>query len=367
MSRTLPKLLVVDDEPSVVDCISDALADNAARITGACNVPQALNALEREPFDIALCDVYMPGKNGLELLALAQRAQWDMSFIMITGKSNLKDVSSSVRLQAADFLLKPFSVPDLLDSVDRTFDRLQAQRRARHELQLLHDALQQRTVDLEFATRSLENNYRTTMETLVDALDAREHETCAHSFRVRAYTMHLARLAGYPWSMQPALEHAALLHDIGKIAISDSILLKPAKLTPEQFEEVKKHPVVGEQILSHIEFLRPAATIVRHHHERFDGKGYPDELAGDQIPLGARLFTVADTLDAMLSDRCYRKAPGYAAAHKEILSCSGSQFDPWVVELFSKVPEEAWQELREGAEEQARATNLVTATVNGKQ
>ncbi|HZU42093.1 MAG TPA: HD domain-containing phosphohydrolase [Terriglobales bacterium] len=362
MPRTLPKLLVVDDELPVVDCISEALTDRAATITGVSNVPQALTALEKDAFDIALCDVYMPETNGLELLAMAQRAHWDMSFIMITGKSNVKDLSTSVRLQAADFLLKPFTIRELITSVERTFERLQAQRRTRHELQSLQDALQRRTLDLELTTRSLEDNYRTTLETLVDALDAREHETCAHSFRVRAYTMHLARLAGYPWSMQSALENAALLHDIGKIAISDAILLKPAKLTPEQFDEVKKHAVIGEQILSHIEFLRPAAKIVRHHHERFDGKGYPDELAADQIPLGARLFAVADTLDAMLSDRCYRKAPGYEAARKEILSCSGTQFDPFVVELAAKIPEDVWYELRRGAEEEARNTNLVSAT-----
>jgi response regulator RpfG family c-di-GMP phosphodiesterase len=365
MSHTLPKLLVVDDESSVVDCISEALAPSAASITGARSVPQALNALENDCYDIALCDVYMPGANGLELLSMAQRAQWDMSFIVITGRSNVQDLSASVRLQASDFLLKPFTVADLVSSVQRTFERLQAQRRARRELQLLNDAIQRRTHDLELVTHTLEENYRTTLETLVDALDAREHETCAHSFRVRAYTMHMARLARYPWSMHSALENASLLHDIGKIAISDAILLKPAKLTPEQFEEVKRHPVIGEQILSHIQFLRPAAKIVRHHHERFDGKGYPDGLAGDQIPLGARLFTVADTLDAMLSDRCYRQAPGYDAARKEILACSGTQFDPQMVDLFATIPEQVWEELRRGAEDRAAATNLVSATIRG--
>ncbi len=359
MPRTLPKVLVVDDETSVVDCIAEALASTASKITPARSVPEAVEALEREPHDIALCDVYMPGTNGLELLSMGQNARWDMAFIVITGKSNVQDLSRTVRLQAADFLLKPFTVAELISSVDRAFDRLLGQRRNRRELQMLINAVQRRTLDLELITRSLEDNCRTTLEALVDTLDAREHETCAHSFRVRTYTMHLARLAGYPWSLHTALEHAALLHDIGKMAISDAILLKPSKLTAEQFEEVKRHPVIGEQILSHIEFLRPAAKIVRHHHERYDGSGYPDRLAGDHIPLGARLFSVADTLDAMLSDRCYRRAPGYEAAYKEILACSGKQFDPWIVELFAKVPEQAWQELRVAAEQQARATNLV--------
>lgn len=361
MSRRLPKLLVVDDEPSVLDCVSEALSPNASKITGVRSVPQALAALETDSYDIGLCDIYMPGTNGLELLSMAQRSRWDMSFIVITGKSNVQDLSSTVHLQAADFLLKPFTVAELVSSVERTFDRLMLKRRTRRELQLLNDAVQRRTLDLELTTQTLEENYRTTLETLVDALDVREHETCAHSFRVRTYTMHLARLSGYPWSMQTALERAALLHDIGKIAISDAILLKPAKLTPEQFEEVKKHAVIGEQILSHIEFLRPAAKIVRHHHERFDGKGYPDGLAGDRIPLGARLFTVADTLDAMLSDRCYRKAPGYQAALEEIRRCSGTQFDPRIVELFTQVPEQAWQELRQAAEQQSATSRTVVS------
>ena len=366
MTGTLPKLLVVDDEPSVVQCISEALAPSADTITGVGSVSEAVDAVKNQTYDVALCDVYMPQTNGLELLSRAQREQWDTSFIMITGRSNVRDFSATVRLQAADFLLKPFAVADLIASVERTFDRLQATRRSRRELQLLSEAVRRRTLDLELVTRTLEDNYKATLETLVDALDAREHETCAHSFRVRAYTMHLARLARYPWSMQPALENAALLHDIGKIAISDSILLKPAKLTPEQFEEVKKHAVIGEQILSHIEFLRPAAKIVRHHHERFDGAGYPDGLSSDVIPLGARLFTVADTLDAMLSDRCYRQAPGYQAARAEILRCSGTQFDPYVVKLFAEIPEAVWQELRVGAEQHAASTNLVTATVNAR-
>jgi HD-GYP domain-containing protein (c-di-GMP phosphodiesterase class II) len=147
----------------------------------------------------------------------------------------------------------------------------------------------------------------------------------------------------------PSLEQAALLHDIGKIAVSDAILLKPGKLNAEEWVDMRKHPIAGDEILRRVPFLRPASAIVRHHHERFDGTGYPDALKGAQIPLGARLFAVADTLDAMTSDRLYRQAPGWEAARNEIRLYSGKQFDPQIVELFLKVPPTAWMQVREEA------------------
>ena len=146
-----------------------------------------------------------------------------------------------------------------------------------------------------------------------------------------------------------SLEQGALLHDIGKIAVADAILLKPAKLSPEEWIEMRKHPIAGNDILKRVPFLHPASAIVRHHHERFDGTGYPDALKGAQIPLGARLFTVADTLDAMTSDRTYRKGPGFDAARTEIHRYSGKQFDPHIVERFLRIPPATWIQVREEA------------------
>ncbi len=172
---------------------------------------------------------------------------------------------------------------------------------------------------------------------------------------MRAYTRHLARRAGFPPALLPSLEQAALLHDIGKVAVGDAILLKPAKLTPEEWVEMRKHSIAGDEILKRVPFLRPASAIVRHHHERFDGTGYPDGLKGPEIPLGARIFAVVDTLDAMTSDRAYRKAPGFEAARAEIERCSGKQFDPHIVELFLKIPPATWVQARSEA-----GNNLVT-------
>jgi putative nucleotidyltransferase with HDIG domain len=217
----------------------------------------------------------------------------------------------------------------------------------------LEASIERRTHDLMRALRELEENYQTTLEALVLALDAREHETYAHSLRVRAYTLHLARLVSYPPALLPALAHAALLHDIGKIAVADSILLKPGKLTEEEWVQMRRHVLAGEQILNRIPFLKPSAPIVRHHHERYDGKGYPNGVAGEQIPLGARLFTLADTLDAMTSDRAYRKAVGLSEVRAEVGRQRGLQFDPQIADLFLRVPEGVWLQVRDSVEQRS--------------
>jgi putative nucleotidyltransferase with HDIG domain len=261
-----------------------------------------------------------------------------VGFILVTGEIQAETVIAALRLQVSDFLLKPLTPAEVTQSVTRTFEGLASLRQARDYRDSLETSIQRRTHELELALSELESNYQMTLEGLVAALDAREHETFSHSLRVRAYTRHLARQAGYPPALQPSLEQGALLHDIGKIAVSDMILLKPTKLTPEEWTEMRKHPLAGDKILRRVPFLRPASAIVRHHHERFDGTGYPDALKGEQIPLGARLFAVADTLDAMTSDRSYRKGQGFEAARKEVRRQSAGQFDPRIVDLFLRIP-----------------------------
>ena len=169
---------------------------------------------------------------------------------------------------------------------------------------------------------------------------------------MRAYTAHLAVKANYPASKMIELESAALLHDVGKIAVPDSILMKPGPLTAAEFELCKRHTAAGAQIVGAIPSMRGVARIIRHHHERWDGTGYPDGLKGDDIPLGARLFAIADTLDALISDRCYRPATSFDNAREEIVRCRGSQFDPAAVNAFLSTQEGEWLCLREDAERQ---------------
>ena len=346
INQLLPKVLVVDDEPAVRMFFREALGPITGQVAEASDAATALESIESGAFDLIVCDVWMPGASGLDLLAMAQQTRWDVGFILVTGEIQPETIITALRLQASDFLLKPLMAEEVTRSVARAFERLTAARQRRAYQGSLETSIQRRTHELEVALSELESNYQMTLEALVAALDAREHETFAHSLRVRAYTRYLARRAGYPPALLPSLEQGALLHDIGKIAVADAILLKPAKLNEEEWVEMRKHPTAGDEVLKRVPFLRPASAIVRNHHERFDGTGYPDGLKGAEIPLGARLFTVADTLDAMTSDRSYRHGPGYEAARAEIQRCSGKQFDPHIVDLFLKIPHATWLKVR---------------------
>jgi putative nucleotidyltransferase with HDIG domain len=190
--------------------------------------------------------------------------------------------------------------------------------------------------------RQIEDAYGHTLEALISALDAREHETQRHSKRVSEYTLLMAGKIGIPQDQLQDIERGALLHDIGKMGISDNILLKPAKLTENEWVEIHKHPDIGYRILEKIDFLKGAAELVLQHHERFDGSGYPRRLSGEGILLGARIFAVVDSFDAMTSDRPYHKALNYQTARDEIVRCAGRQFDSQLVDCFLSIPEEIW-------------------------
>jgi putative nucleotidyltransferase with HDIG domain len=343
---TLPKVLVVDDDPSTRGFLIQAVAPKASGVGVAENAATALEAIENEKYDIILCELWMPGSSGMELLSVARQSKWDVGFILATDQAHAEHIIEALHLGASDFLLKPFARGTLEQAIARTFRLLQMERESRAYRTLLETSIERRTQDLMRALHELEENYQATLEALALALDAREHETYAHSLRVRAYTLHLARLVSYPPALLPSLGHAALLHDIGKIAVADSILLKPGKLTEDEWRQMRQHVWAGEQMLNRVPFLKPAAPIVRHHHERYDGQGYLDGLAGERIPLGARLFALADTMDAMTSDRTYRKAVGLSHVYEEVLRQRGRQFDPQVADLFLKVPEEVWQQVR---------------------
>ena len=201
--------------------------------------------------------------------------------------------------------------------------------------------------ELRMALRDIEETYKSTLLALVTALDVREEETNRHSHRVMEYTLELATKADIEGEELVDIGRGALLHDIGKIGVPDAILLKPGKLTNEEWVQMREHPRTGHTMLKNIKFLKGAASLVITHQECFDGTGYPDGLRGKDIPKGARLFAIADTMDAIMSDRPYRKARAYKAARDEIERCSSTQFDPDAVDIFLSVPEERWDEIRE--------------------
>jgi putative nucleotidyltransferase with HDIG domain len=251
-----------------------------------------------------------------------------------------------MRKGAYDYLLKPFEKEQLLATVKRALEyrRLVQQNSIyRHNLEQLVAA---RTEMLHHAMADLERSYDITLEALGDALDLKDAETEGHSKRVTAYTIALARAMDVESLEIRTVARGAYLHDIGKMAIPDSILLKPGRLDIHEQTMMREHCLRGYQIVRKIPFLQGAADIVYSHQEHYDGSGYPRGLKGDQIPLGARIFAVADTLDAITSDRPYRRANTFEAARKEIKRCSGSQFDPKVVKAFLTMPDKIWSDLR---------------------
>jgi putative nucleotidyltransferase with HDIG domain len=206
--------------------------------------------------------------------------------------------------------------------------------------------------------QDLERSYDITLEAMGDALDLRDEETEGHSRRVTAYTIALARSIGIETEELRTIARGAFLHDIGKIATPDCILLKPGRLNTDEMTTMREHCERGYEMVRKIPFLREAAEIVYTHQERFDGSGYPRGLRGEAIPLGARIFAIADALDAMTSDRPYRKGTSFESACAEIAQCSGKQFDPEIVEAFLAMPIDSWTDLR------AEVTRMPTAALS---
>ena len=225
--------------------------------------------------------------------------------------------------------------------------RLEREAAARQR-QLEHYAADLREIFKQERNRSqeLRRSYKATVLALANAVEARDAYTGRHAQRVAAYGLRVAHAAGI--EVDPQVEFGFLLHDIGKVAVPDAILFKPAPLDDDERALVRRHPEVGSEILRHIDFLDDAKAVVRHHHERWDGAGYPDGLAAEQIPTAARVFALADTLDAITSDRPYRAACSFADARREIAAAAGTQFDPAIVAAYQTVPDDAFVRIREG-------------------
>jgi putative nucleotidyltransferase with HDIG domain len=265
---------------------------------------------------------------------------------MATADSELKNGITAMKLGADDYLLKPFKLEAVLASVQRALERKRMQVELENYRRNLEGMVEQRTKQLRTAMKRIELNYDETLEALGAALDLRDSETEGHSRRVSMYCLEMARAMGCSNDQLRQIARGSYLHDIGKIGTPDSILLKPGKLTSEETMIMQTHARIGYDLVCRIGFLAPAAEIVLTHQERYDGTGYPQGLGGNEIPLGARIFAVADTLDAMTSDRSYRRALPFSVARAEIARESGRQFDPEVVKVFLSFPEQVWKDIR---------------------
>lgn len=347
-SRATPaRILVVDDEPEARSAIATALERSAYLPVLAENGADAVNHIEQdEAYDLILSDIAMQGLDGMGLLDRVQQVHPDTPMVMVTAVHDLAVAMAAMRRGAYDYLLKPFERDQLLTTVQRALSYRDLIRQNAMYRSNLEQLVAARTEMLGKAIADLERSYDITLEALGDALDLKDSETEGHSKRVTAFTIALARAMG----MQPAeirvVARGAFLHDVGKMAIPDAILLKPGRLNAQEQTVMREHCARGYHMLRKIPFLHDAAEIVYSHQEHFDGSGYPRGLRGDQIPLGARVFAVADTLDAITSDRPYRRANSFTAARREIKRCSGTQFDPAVVEVYLSLPDELWEDLR---------------------
>lgn len=353
------RLLIVDDEESVRSLLYDLLCDSYQCDVAGCG-EEAIGLVDSKSYNVVLSDIMMPGMSGIELLERIKSDQPDTPVIMVSANHDTRRAVGALRQGAYDYIVKPFELEEVELSVQRALEhqRLVTENRVYQtqleqlveartdELRLANDFLQEKSTKLAEMVSELSRTYRSTLGALAMALDARDAETRGHSERVVAFSLRLGVQIGLSKEELTNLERGALLHDVGKIGVRDAILLKPAPLTAEEWLEMKLHPEFGRAILAQVPFLKPAIPVVAEHHERWDGLGYPNGLKQGEIDIKARVFAVADCIDAVTSDRPYRKAASFETAGAELRQYIGTQFDPTIVDAFFEIPIEEWRELR---------------------
>jgi len=335
--------LLVDDDESLRALLRTTFEAVDVEVAEAADAESARDQIARARPDAIVLDVSMPGTSGVTLCAelKGSRATRDIPIVLLTG-SDLANETVAREVGADAFMLKPFSPLELLAVVERLAGGLHgtpfraSQKRLADEQLLLYARDLRHLLELEREHRRLlENAYHETVAALATALESKDTGTAEHSQRVHRYAAELAREVAPEVVEDASVEYGFMLHDVGKIGIPDEVLQKPGPLTDSERQLMQSHTVLGEQMLRGVTFLQGAGLeVVRSHHERWDGKGYPDRRPGSDIPIAARVFAVADALDAMTSDRPYRGAMRWHDAGREILSQSGRQFDPDVVRAF---------------------------------
>jgi len=346
-------VLVVDDEEPIREIVAAMLTAAGYACKQAASGMQALAVLNSgEVFELMLSDLMMADLDGLGLLERTKEKYPDMPVVMVTAVHDISVALDAIRNGAWDYVLKPFEREQLLNTVSRALENRRLKVENRNYQMNLESLIQARTDQLQATLEELKRSYDITLEVLGKALDYKDGETENHSKRVTAYTMAIASRMGIPKEQIEVIARGAFLHDIGKMAIPDNILNKPGKLTEDEVTIMREHCYLGYKLVQKIPVLREAAEIVYSHQERFDGTGYPRGLRGPDIPLGARIFSVADTFDAITSDRPYRPKQTMQAARAEIKRCAGSQFDPEVVEIFLEMPDSIWEDLRKDTDAQ---------------
>lgn len=335
------RILVVDDDALILRALTRILQNEGHEVIGHTDPHKAA---EERDFSVVITDFMMPNMNGIELLGAIKQSNPNAVRLMLTAAADFKVALDAVnRGEVYRILSKPWNLGELTTAVRQAVEHF----RLMGENRRLSAELQQRNQHLEVAVIERTNGL---LDGMVRALDYRDTETQWHSRRVSLYSKRLAEKSGIRGDELEMIGQGALLHDIGKIGVRDSILLKPGPLTPEEWVEMKLHPDIGMRMLSAIPYLKDATKIVHQHQERWDGKGYPQMLKGPDIVVGARIFSIVDALDAITSDRPYRKGRPLEIAKAEIGRVSGSQLDPELVTAFLEVPDAEWLDIRHRVE-----------------
>lgn len=329
MSEARGSILLVDDEANILEVFSTELAAAGFDVRTASRADEALRQVAEAPFDVALIDQFLGPDRGLDLMGRMQERDPRLSFVIMTANGSADLATVALKTGAADFVSKPFRTSDLVRSVEYVLKKRDLDRQKGE----LVAALERQVND---KTDELRRVYVHVLETLAQAMEKRDMGTYGHSRRV-AYTSRLIATAlNLDDGEKNSLKTAALLHDIGKIGISDFILGKKGPLTGDELRDIRSHPRKGVEILQPLRNFEAILPAILHHHERFDGTGYPDGLRGEQIPLHARIIAVADTYDAILANRPYRNGSTHERAMQELQDCAGRQFDPRIVAAFAE-------------------------------
>lgn len=334
-------ILLIDDEAWITDVIYEQLSIEGFTVSFSNTSAEVMDLLAENTYDLVILDIYMPPPDGFVLLNQIRVKYPFLPIIMLTAFSDANTASRAMREGAYDYIVKPHQTSQLVSRIERALERGQLLRERAQAQELLEQRVEEQTKLLRKQSKQLSQmldkvlvTYQATLKALEATLDVRDQSAPGHCRRVSKLAVQLGTRLGIKGSDLIALEHGALLHDIGKLGISDAILLKPGPLTSEEWATMRKHPEIGCDIVGHIAFLQDALPIIRHHHEHFDGSGYPDGLQGNEIPFLARIFAIVDVYDALTNQRPYNKVLTAEQVLRILQESKNKQFDPRIVDTF---------------------------------
>lgn len=331
------KIIGVDDEDGIVDSLRVLLESSNYEFVGVTNPVEAIERVRKEHFDLMLLDFMMTPLHGDEVVEEIRKFNKELYILLLTGHKDLAPPLETIkRLDIQGYCEKSDKFDQLLLLIESGLKSIKQM-----------DEIKKINEELSESKEQLEQSYLDMVETLRKAVEAKDSYTRGHSDRVSEYSVLIGKKLGLSEEQIRILKVGGLFHDIGKIGVPDSILLKPGKLTDDEYSEIKNHPSIGAHILGSATVFRDIIPIVKHHHEKYDGNGYPSQLKGEEIPYLARIAAVADTFDAMTSRRSYRNAIELQEVKAEIKRCEGTQFDPQIAEIFLRILEEDFNKIRE--------------------